>query len=94
VINTKLNLLNGILSPFTGGRPLLGGLGGGSGSSNPLAALFSPQSSSSSSSSGSGGYGSASEPNFRITIAASTPASAKSSTDGESPVGVSTPIVS
>lgn len=96
VINTKLNLLNGLLSPFTGGRPLLnfGGLGGGS--SNPLAALFSGGSQSSSSS-GSGGYQSPSEPNFRITIAASTPASASSTTDsqsgGSAPVGVSSPIV-
>ncbi|XP_021954979.1 uncharacterized protein LOC110851492 isoform X2 [Folsomia candida] len=78
-INTKLNLLNGLLSPFTGGRPLLN-FGGGSSGGNPLAALFNLPQSSSSSHSGSGGYPSASEPNFRITIAASTPAPAKDDT--------------
>ncbi|CAL8079621.1 unnamed protein product [Orchesella dallaii] len=86
IINAKLNLLNGLLSPFTGGRPLLN-FGGGSGGGGGLAALFGSLSgglggsASSSSSSSSGGYSSPSEPNFRITITATSPAPS-SSTDG------------
>jgi hypothetical protein len=103
-INTKLNLLNGILSPFTGGRPLLNFGGGSSASSgNPLAALFNRPGASSFSS--VGGYGgpstSGSEPNFRITIAATTQSPSTStggsgegtSSSSNAPVGVSSPIV-
>ncbi|CAG7683776.1 unnamed protein product [Allacma fusca] len=85
VINSKLNLLNGLLAPFTGGRPLLN---------------FGNRGSSSSGSSSSSSSSSFSEPNFRISIAsASTPNSisvsspSDSSTKSSGPSGVFKGIV-